>query len=1091
MKNLRRILVAVAILLVVACSVGIVAAAADQYTGTMTALQKEYQKVDKANDNVAKSERLEGVYAYLKKTPVDPESEGYAELIAKIDASAVTIASALIDDLNTKTSFTEKQAVYTRFASHVANCVPTVVTDEWNQIVEQKTACNANMVTAWAAYINDTADLNTAKASAVALYEHLGADSLPSYEYRELLNECSKAAYNVAQKLYEEIVAFDENVEYGQTKKLNKINLLQNYVAKVNISAGDTETPKMSARIKELVKWGEDMIAAKRAELDKQASFSSYDWTTYHKQKSFDEVSDEELEGYSKEERDAYKYSTTAWTSYNSNETNYSMVGKEANGNGYQALVYGSSASHLYIEPTFEDIVQEIGVVIEMDMWLSSNFYLFDFHSREPETGGGSKIVHLFRLDGTGNERTAPIAIGSYNNMSSEKYDENGVEIEHKKVTGIIERESWFHLTFTFDPETRTGKVYVNYEYLFDIAYNALWEFQGIRMSVNTTDMEVRMDNFEFYLGTQPRIYDKFLNMEDDQEFEYYVDYMIDAQNTYLSRDAAYKKAKNLLNTYKEEYLDKAQAGDAREHFQAYVDKFNNCNYVVEIKENAMKENIAILKGYVDSLKDLPIDSTNFEELEKMLGKIDKFVSENGTLINKGDTTPGGYQSQMAVVNSVKKSMAKIKNAMTFVDALEQFARATTSTAMIKRYEAVKAIYELAKYNDPKNADEIANDPYIVAFEDKINKDCKPGEEKTIFEYYDSIESVILVREIYENSKKVLECYSFITSLEGYESTTEFWRANYDFIASYASIIRDVVNPGLYNEDMDGMAEAVAEFRKLDVYFYERLQREYIANIKTQLEKHNAVSAYIDKAGICAGLMGYVSPDGENNLAIYLSVDENGDSVFTVNPYLTAEVAKVVADEMEELRQLEIAIYVYNEELTLREEDYDDVLKSNTANFLSAVKYMQTAVTYAEIKAIFEQATVYYYSINLENDEVVAAAEIYDQYRRMLNAWEENGLMFIGLVSELKAAENLAGLAREDALYATIAKCSSYVDGVDTTMEGVDVAMKAYTRILNEYVAETNATNAIIENTDTVVFACSAQSLAAAVLSVLVGIVKH
>ena len=285
---------------------------------------------------------------------------------------------------------------------------------------------------------------------------------------------------------------------------------------------------------------------------------------------------------------------------------------------------------------------------------------------------------------------------------------------------------------------------------------------------------------------------------------------------------------------------------------------------------------------------------------------------------------------------------------------------------MLKRYEEVKAIYELAKYSNPENKEVVKEDPIILAFEEKINEDSVDGQYITVFDYYDNIENKILVREMYENSKKVLECYNFIISVEGYEATVEFWEANADFIAPYASVIRDIVNPGLYDATLDGIDAAVAEFRKLDVYYYELLQKQHIAYIKAQLEKYEATSAYIDKSGICTGLLSYVAPEGENNLAVYLSIDENGNSVFTENSYITYEVLQVIRDEMKELEQLEISIFVHNEELALQVDDYIDVLESNTANFMGIVKHMQTAVTYAEIKPLFDQATVYYYAINIK-----------------------------------------------------------------------------------------------------------------------------
>ena len=1085
MKNLRRILVAVAILLLVACSVGIVAAAADQYTGTVAGLQNEYKKVERDSTASGKSTKLAAVYDYLKTTPVDPASEGYDEIIAQIDGATITIANSLINEINNSTSLTTKKTAYDTLMVHLEACVPTVVTDEWNQLVAAKPTYNATYVASWLDSIKATADTQTARSEMIELYKHLEADPLPAAQNRELLTNCSKAAYDVAQALYEEIVSFDETVEYGQTKKLNKINHLKSFIEQVNITSGDVETPNMKTRVNELVKWGKEMLEAKRIELDKQANFDSYDYTTYHTVKDFDgNLTIEEYNALTPAEQKAYNDRNSLWTVYNSTDSHYTELGKEKDGNGYQALVYGGpSASHLYIEPQFEDKGMSTGLVIEMDMWLSDDFYSFSFDSREP-SNAGSKIQALFKIAGA-STRSGPITISAVKNQT-------GVPLEsYGSISGVIERESWFHLTFTFDPVSRIGKVYVNYEYMFDIAYNAVWKTNGLRMSVSTTDMEVRMDNFEFYQGTQPRIFDKFLVMDYDDQFEYYVDYMNDTNNSSLFRNIAYKKAENLLTTYKEDYLNNAPAGSAdHERYQGYINMFNACDYVKEIKEPAMAENIELLKGYVNELLAIDITSETFEDINKAIAKIEEFVKVNSELIDRGDTTEGGYQTQMAYVQEVKKGMIKIENAIAFVDAMKQFARATTSASMLKRYEAVKAIYELAKYTDPANIAAVATDPYIVAFEETINKDCEPGEEMTIFEYYDSIEQIILVREMYENSKKVLECYNFITSLEGYESTKEFWSANYEFIASYTNVIRDIVNPGLYDASIEGVDAAVAEFRQLDVYFYERLQKEHIAYIQAQLDKYRATNTYIDKAGITTGLISYVNQNGTNNLAIYLEIDENGESKFIVNPYLTKEVAKTVADEIEELRQLEIAIYVCNEELAIQIEEYEDVLASNTAKFVSIIKHMQSVVDYKELKPLFEEATAYYYAINLENDEIVKAAEIYDEYRLMIGALESNGIVFIGLVNELVEAEKLTGLEREDAVYTAIAKCAIYADGVDTTMEGVDVAMKAYTRALNEYNAETRAANAVIENSDTITFAANTKSIAAAVLSVLVGIVK-
>ena len=1088
MKNLRRILVLVSVILLIACSVGIVAAAQDEYKGSVAGIESRYAKVEKEETNIGKSQKLEEVYTYLRDYPVNPESTGYEGAIGKVDGAAVTIANALIAEANSATELDVKVSAISRLVPHTLNCVPTVVSAEWEQVLVDTESSNVALVSFWLNQIKNITKADDARKQTAKLYLHLDAYPINEQANKELLDECSKKAYDISGELYHEIETFNvEAQEYGETKKLNKIRLLNSYLEVVDISAGGAGADEMISNVADLMKWGEDMLYNKRVELDKQANFDSYDWTSYHLVRHFDgNLTEEELAQKDPEYQSTYKTRTTPLTSFNATPTYYSEIAYEPNGNGYQALIYGpptingdgtKAGTHLYVEPQLYENPKAHGLVIELDMWLSENFHSFSFESREPSTVG-SKVVNLFKIrgiEGTGDvPRDKPITIKTEKNANTQVPLD-----EYVSVTGAIERECWFHLTFTFDPVTRKGKLYLNYDYLFEIAYNAVWEFQGIRMNQNIWDQEVRLDNIEFYQGTEPRIYDKFRLMALDEQFQYYVEYMNDEANKSLSRNNAYKKAEQLLNTYKEDYLNNPELSANRDRYQQYVDAFTACDYNA-IRSDAMKENIKILSGYVGELATLAekMDSSNLEALNNSIAKIDAFVKENSELINRGDTSEGGYQDQMAIVANVKKGIVKIDNAKVFVAAMEKFERATTYSTMLKRAEAAKIIYDLFEYSELPDDDPIRKDPIITAFEEKINKGVPAGEKISIFEYYDNMEKTMLARLIYENTKKIIECNNIITSLEGYESTVGFWRENAEFITPYATVVRDIVNPGLYDASVEGVDAAVEEFRKLDVYFYKQLQKEHIAAIKTQLEKYNQTDKYIEKVAICTALLSYIDPEGDNDLAIN-------------NTYLTPEVAYAIKDEMKELNDLKVAVMVYNEELALRYEDYNDVLASNTARFLSIITRMNTVVTYEELKPLLDEAKKYYYGINLENEEIVAAAETYDKYRIMIGDWEENGTVFVGLVNELKEAEKLTGIEREDAIYSIIAKCSLCVDRVDITMEGVDVAMKAYTRILGEYVAETNATNAIIENTDTVAFASNVKYIATSIISILVGIIKN
>jgi hypothetical protein len=98
---------------------------------------------------------------------------------------------------------------------------------------------------------------------------------------------------------------------------------------------------------------------------------------------------------------------------------------------------------------------------------------------------------------------------------------------------------------------------------------------------------------------------------------------------------------------------------------------------------------------------------------------------------------------------------------------------------------------------------------------------------------------------------------------------------------------------------------------------------------------------------------------------------------------------------------------------------------------------MTTVLTYAELKPMFDKATGYYYSIDVNSEEAAAAADKYIAYREQIEAWETNGAIFIGFVDGLAVAEVLEGVEREDAIYEILVNCTAYIDLIDASVKGV------------------------------------------------------
>ena len=200
---------------------------------------------------------------------------------------------------------------------------------------------------------------------------------------------------------------------------------------------------------------------------------------------------------------------------------------------------------------------------------------------------------------------------------------------------------------------------------------------------------------------------------------------------------------------------------------------------------------------------------------------------------------------------------------------------------------------------------------------------------------------------------------------------------------------------------------------------------------------------------------------------------------------MTAEVAQAVADEIAELEELIIVYGVYRDELTAQSEDYEAILAQNTQYFINTVNYMNTVLTYAELKPLFDKATGYYYSIDVDSDAAAAAADKYIAYREQLKALEDNGAIFVGYVEGIYEAEMLTGIEREDAIYAALVNCISYVDLVDEGVEGVAAAMAYYEQTLEAYNAELNTVNADISESAKITCAVRTGSISNVVLAIV------
>ncbi len=1108
MKNLKKILIALAVVAVIVSSLALIVGAEGEYSGTLKKLYDTYASVEGAATAQEQAKVLADTYKYLEGNPVDPEStytvtvgEGdeattttytYDQVLALMGAKSVEIGEALYTELTAAGTSEGRFAAAQVLLAHIKDC-PAEETDGFTALVEKAQAKNVEVVAEQYDVAIAIDDPSVAKTYAVVIYNHINNYPIDETANADLLANVKALICTVAEQLYVQWSAItadhvddtadglcdvcgadptqgtctdgEEHVDTAGKadgkcdvcdkavtdsaadhyhKRYNGIYSAKYYIAQVGylvnnvVVSSNTDAEKNAANaIVNACKQMDAEMTEKQVELDSKASFDTYD-----------------LGGpYS-----AFDCENTMFKTFNGNASFYSTAATDIYGNKYQSLHYGSPAVHFYVEPdigTKQD-AYKLGMIIEWDQLFGDDFTSSEYVARQASVD----MVNLFTLTNNNGVITVKNSINTAKQVS----------VPSASNTTAVVPNVWAHFTLTYNNDTRVGKLYINYEYVCDIAYHQTAIFGGLRMGKSVVNQTHGYDNFTVINGTEYRIHDKFEKMTDAEKFIYFVEEVVNENNASLTRNDAYKRARVLYGDVKaaceKDNVLMNKCKDALEKYEGIV-------YDTDIKKPAMEQNLSILTDKVNALLEIgkALTSETTADAQLAIDEINAFISVNGELINKGDTSEGGYQDLMADINTVKTNLVKIENVIAFVDALTKFERASTYTSMTKYAEIANSVYVIAGYDVEENANYIKNDPVVQTFEKKINPELEPEDENyiSLFEYYETVAAKIAVRSLYENAKRVISCMNFITSMEGYEANAAFWTKNADYISPYVNIARDIVVNGNYDTTVAGIEEAVATFYELDVCFYEILQQEHIKVITVELEKYLATEIYIDKVGVCAVVEQYLA---ENDIAVY-------------NTNMSAEVAAAVADEIEQLKELIIVYGVYNDELEAQKEDYEAVLAQNTQYFINTINHMTTVLTYSELKPLFEKATGYYYSTDVNSEAAAAAVEKYIAYREQLAALETNGAIFVGFVNGLYEAQALTGVEREDAIYAILVECAGYVDLVDEGVRGVANAMERYETALASYNAELEIVNSDISESAKVICAVRTDYISSIVLAIV------
>ena len=968
------------------------------YSGSVSAAQAIIDRYNAESDVDLKAEIYAELFEYMKNNAMNPKLNGYADVMADFNAIGEEVYTAFIakiDAASDKAAAMEEMRAYleeTPISEAAFSAYNTKYLYTYNDQLNETYKTYADVMLK----LHDFVD---AMEDADALFERFEdlESAIDNYETLETL----------ALVQFYEMKTLDEDPNAGTisvTARGGAVKILNNYIRKYPIGEESYAYAETMADVSAITDAYKQLVEDAKAALDDKTPLEDY-------------------------ENDAFSYivnndngSGLGFTHADpSVGTMVEYFPDTARGGMYARYSYGSATKNAFLGKS--GLPGTIGFVIEFDLTGDNGVTQFTFNRLDRTTGSAIQ-QNMFSIKNN---------CFIYNGPGAEKW-------QNKEV---ITPGEWTKFIFVYDPVNITLTGYIDYELVgtWSVRYAANPDDPLIEVRFNgaVVNTSFNIDNFMIYSGSNYRILDKYESMSAADEFEYFVNYMNDETRAPTSRLQAYQKATGLLEEIKTDAALVEQLKDA-------IEKYNATDIDKDIIAPAKAANLEKVKEYGARLGAYEgnVNTQNYAAVQLLVDELEAFIANNSEYIDKSNDA---YKEVSSRIARFKSLLDRCNNVTLFVNSLSNFNEAYTLAAKTKYYANIVKYYELAQLYRPEIRLEVMSDPAILEFEAKLNAGSFDEEYVDIFTYYEECGKELDIQKNKENSKRIIDCIGFVTSLDGYEDSEAFWEANFDYINKYMTIIRDVIRTNSYDASFEGVEEAIAKFRIIDVYFYASLQEDHIAFISEQLDKYASSASYIDKLGICTYVSNYIE----------------ANDIDLTNATLAALVLK---NE------------VYLSELEVYENEFVIVLEQNTVKFVNIVEEMKTQVGYKALSELYEEALNYYYEMNI-TPESQAAIEVFESYYDVIRKMEEDSALFVGYANAIGKARN------DSALFKALVNCKAYRDLASSDIDGVSEAIEAYTEALNDYNARASEINGDIAEVNGVVSVARTTSISGAVMSVI------
>ena len=626
-------------------------------------------------------------------------------------------------------------------------------------------------------------------------------------------------------------------------------------------------------------------------------------------------------------------------------------------------------------------------------------------------------------------------------------------------LSGAIVKGEWTHVVITLDPEKFVYSLYIDGQFIttYDAKYQGTTMYDHAKVAFRIsggpgTSGEICFDNIQIYGGDSYRIHDRLQNMNDDEKFLYYVDYLVNENNIVGERSVAYETASSLLENYW--VVDADGNGSYTEYalsnptIMDAVDTYVAFDLEAFLSEVGMKN----LNGYielVEALSAISRDLSTAAQRKQQVELIYAYVDKNGDLINRtADSDSNGkadFYEYESIVSTVNREANYDANAADFIRYVDRFEKSATLSAKQRNYDKAAQLAE----NDGID---------IVLILDETHPDRSKFQTLVdAYNVYRNADKVLYELTLSNNSSKIVKCISKISMY----TTEEEWLANREVMEEYLGLLKDVVfdldenGEHIYDIEVEGVEEALVFFHEAYSFFYAILQTEHVEHMRSVLDRIAATDAYIEKMGMVAYLEKYVETNDIN--------------------YADERIADILND-----------LDTCKSELVLREADYAKILVQNSVYFINLVERMRTAQTYNEQRKYFEEAYLLYFNIDVSVEGAAKAVEIFDEYKINLDRIAESSVKFIEAVAIYRACET------EDDKYAALVECYYNAQFVEMSYDGAEEAMAEYLAAYNAYMNYAESVNAEISCTGNAVGSlranCGITNIIAIIIKKLFGV---